>query len=88
MSAIDVKSLPAGTLTTIEAAVWPAIKEKLAPIVWGWYEVHQGDRVTKIAGFYTVTISSFGIVALALTEIFGPRPAVSPIAPVSPNTPT
>jgi hypothetical protein len=84
MSAIDVKSLPAGTLTTIEAAVWPAIKEKLAPIVWGWYEVHQGDRVTKIAGFYTVTISSFGIVALALTEIFGARSSSSSSAPVPP----
>lgn len=71
MSAVDTKSLPPGLLTEVEQAVWPSIKEKLAPIVWGWYRNHQDDRVTKLFGVYTVTVSSFGLVNYALTEIFG-----------------
>jgi hypothetical protein len=79
MSVVDAKSLPPSLLTEVEAAVWPAIQTKLAPLVWGWFGNHRDDKVTKLFGVYTVTVSSFGLVEYALTEIFGPKP-VAPAA--------
>ena len=74
MSALDTESLPAGLLTAVEETIWPDIKAKLAPIVWSWYSNHKDDKVTTLFKVYTVTVSSFGLVDYALTEIFGTAP--------------
>lgn len=71
LSVVDQRFNTPGVLSSVERAVWPSIKEKLSPIVWAWYDVHRNDKVTKIFGIYTITISSFGVVKYALTEIFG-----------------
>lgn len=54
---------------------WDTIKPMVAPFVWSYYDQHKDDKVTKLFGFYTVTVGSFGIAEMLLTAIFGPRPA-------------
>jgi hypothetical protein len=71
MALLDKQSLPSGLLTTIEEAVWPAIKEKLNPIAWQWFENNKDKKITSIFGFYPIYWGSFGLVKLAIIDIFG-----------------
>lgn len=53
---------------------WEEIKKVVAPYVWSWYDEHKDQKVTRLFGFYTVRVGSFGIAEAVITSIFGPRP--------------
>jgi hypothetical protein len=73
-------TMPKAALNPAEQAVVDGLISKLAPYVWVWYEAHKDTKVTKIFGIYTVTIGSFGIAALIITQIFGSQPATDSLS--------
>lgn len=70
MAEMSTFSVKAGVLSSVEAVVWPSIKEKIRPLVWSWYNDHRDEKIKRVFGF-SVTVSSFGVVAFVLERIFG-----------------
>jgi len=64
----------AGSPITI--ADWAKVAALFGPMVWAWFDQHKNQKVTKLFGFFTITIGSFGIAEQVITSIFGPRPSV------------
>jgi len=58
----------------IDVSGWETYKPVIAPLVWAWYDQHKNQKITKLFGIITITVSSFGIAEAVLTAIFGPRP--------------
>lgn len=81
MATLRQFSATGNSLSPLEKAGWEVAKVKLNPVAWAWYDEHKDLQVTKVLGFLTVRIGSFGIAEMVISSIFGPRSVDS--APVN-----
>jgi hypothetical protein len=73
--AVEMRAFNASTLGADHMVVgmWDAVKTQIAPYIWQWFDTHKDQKVTTIAGIYTIRIGSFGIAEAILSKLFAPR---------------